>query len=317
MRHATRACAMLFSALLAACSATDFAAPVQAFGQAVNEGGRLVGAYGQERAEANFALRRAAIAQRADQVVVRGADCRVGAPPAECIVRLGPGRAPVGRVVPAARPGELAGALERYGDSLAAVATASTETDLDAATQRLASALSSLAKAVPQAQATTAPIDPAAGIVASIGGLALQQRRFTLLRNGINAADPVVQDATGELGAVVAGQREAAADDRAALIARLAGLYNAMEPRGGLDGAAAAASREALLTRIADLTSAQRRLLADDPTPDLRALGEAHAALRRGVNDPTPPIAQLTNDFKRLSDRLRRAADAAMRLPPG
>ena len=316
-RHAMRACAVLCSVLLAACSATDFSPPAQAFSQAVTEGGRLVEAYGQERAETNFALRRAAIAQRADQVVVRGADCRVGAPPAGCVVRLGPGRAPVGRAGPAARPGELAGALDRYADSLAAVASASTEADLDAATQGLASSLTSLANAVPQAQGATALVDPGAGIVSSIGGLALQQRRFALLRNAINAADPVVETASGELAAVVAGQREAAADDRAALIARLAALYNAMEPRGGIEGAAAAANREVLLTRISDLTAAQRRLLADDPTPDLRALGQAHAALRRGVNDPAPPIAQLTNDIKRLSDRLRRAADTAMRLPPG
>jgi hypothetical protein len=306
---------LLAACLLAACSATDFGPPVQAFGSAVNEGQRLVDAYGQERAEANFALRRAAIAQRADQVVVRGADCRVGAPAQECVLRTGPARTPVGRVSVATRPAELAAALDRYADSLAAVSAATTEADFDAATRRLSAALTSLGGAVPGAAGATALVDPASGIIANLGGLALQQRRFALLRNAINAADPTVQQATTELAAVVAGQREAAADDRAALIARLGALYNAMEPRAGIEGAAAAANRDALLARISDLTAAQRRLLADDPASDIRRLGEAHAALRKGVNDTTPPISQLTNDIRRLSDRLRRAADAAMRLP--
>jgi hypothetical protein len=317
MRRATRASALLFIVPLAACSAPDFSAPVLAFDQAVGEGRRLVEAYGQARAEANFALRRAAIAQRADQVVVRGADCRPGAPAAECVVRIGPGRTPVGQAVPAARPAGLAGALDRYADGLVAVASAMTEAELETATGRLAASVAGLERAGARMQGAPARADPAAGVIGAVGGLGLQQRRFAALASAINAADPAVRQAAGELAALVAGQREAVADDRAALIARLAALYNAMEPRGGIEGAAVAATRDALLARIADLAAAQRRLLADDPTPDLRGLGEAHAALRRAVNDPAPPHAQLTADLNRLSDQLRRAADAAMRLPSG
>jgi hypothetical protein len=317
MRQSARVLAAFVFLLLAACSATDFRSPIQAFDQAVTEGGRVVDAYGQERAEANFALRRAVIAQRADQVVVRGSDCRPGAAAAGCVARTGPQRTPIGIGQPAARPAELAAALNRYADGLALVAAATTEADFDRAVGRLSDALRGLAGVVPQAAGAAALAEPGAGVLSNIGGLVLQQRRFALLRDAINAADPAVQMAATELAAVVGGQREAAADDRAALIARLAALYNAIEPRPGIEGAAAAAGREALLTRLSDLTVAQRRLLGDDPVADLRGLGEAHAALRKGVNDPTPPIAQLTEDLKRLADRLRRAADAATRLPLG
>lgn len=306
--------ALLFAALLGACSATDYRAPVQAFDQAVGEGARLVDAYGRERAEANFALRRAALAQRPDQLVVRGADCRPGAAPGACVPRLGEGRTPVGPAAPAARPAELAAALARYADALGTVAGASTEAEFDTAVGRLSSALSGLAGVVPGGGGVAGSIEPAGGLLSGLGGLALQQRRFGLLRDAINRADPVVQEAAKELAAVVAGQREAAADDRAALLARLTALYNAMEPAAGAAGATTAVNREALLARIADLAAQQRRLLGADPATDLRALGEAHAALRRGVNDPTPPMAQIADELKRLSDRLRRAADAAMRL---
>lgn len=315
MRHAGRASAVLASVLLAACSATDFSPPALAFGQAVTEGGRLVEVLDQERAEANFALRRAAIAQRADQVVVRAADCRAGAAAGECVLRAGPGRTPMGQVAPAARPGELVAALERYAEGLAGVASARDDADLDVASRQLEAALDSLGRAVPQTGAAGMVVGPAPGILANIRGLASGQRRFAVLQNAINAADPAVQQAAGELAATVAGQREAALDDRAALIARLAALYNATEPRPGIEGAAASASREALLARLAALTAAQRQLLADEPSAELRRLGEAHAALRAGINDPTPPHAALTNELRRLAERLRRAADAAMRLP--
>lgn len=309
--------ALLLAALLGACSASDYRAPVQGFDQVVGEAVRLVDAYGKDRAEANFALRRAVLAQRPDQLVVRGADCRPGAAADNCVVRLGPGRMPVGPAAPAARPAELAGALARYADALGAVAGAATEAEFDTAVGRLSSALTGLAGAVPGASGLGSVVEPASGLVSALGGLALQQRRFGLLRDAITRADPAVQDAARELAAVVAGQREAAADDRAALIARLSALYNSMEPAPGAAGAATAATREALLARVADLTAQQRRLLAGDPASDLRALGEAHAALRRGVNDPTPSLAQLNDDLRRLSDRLRRAADAAMRLAAG
>lgn len=318
MRRITQACAsLLLAAALAACSATDYRAPVQAFGTATHEAGRLVDAYGQERADAQFALRRAVLAGRGDQVVVRGADCRAGAPRGACVLRAGPAGTPVEPGMPSARPAELAAALSHYAAGLTAVATATTEAEFDTATGNLKGALTALAGAVPEASGAAGLVDPAAAIVQGVGGLVLQERRFMLLQRAINAADPAVQQAAGELAAVVAGQHEAAADDRAALIARLAALYNAMTPQPGVQGASAAASRDALLARIADLTAAQRRLLADEPAAELRRLGEAHAALRQGVNDPTPPIAQLTEDLKRLSDRLRRAADGAMRLAPG
>jgi len=98
---------------------------------------------------------------------------------------------------------------------------------------------------------------------------------------------------------------------------RLVALYNAMEPRPGPDGTALAASREALLARIAAVAGAQRRLLSQDPAPELRALGTAHQALRRAVNDPATPAAPLAVEFSRLADRLRRAADIAAAAAPG
>lgn len=309
--------ALLLGAALAACAATDYGQPVLAFGSATHEGGRLVDAYGQERADANFALRRAVMAQRGDQVVVRGADCRVGARPEDCVLRMGTARTQVGVGASTGRPAELAGALSHYADSLSAVAAATTEADFDTSMTGLSSALAGLAGAVAPAAGGARPADSGTAIAQGLGGLGLQERRFLLLRRAINAADPAVQQAATELAAVVAGQHEAAADDRAALIARLAALYNAMEPQGGVQGAAAAANRDALLARIAELTSTQRRLLSDDPAAELRKLGEAHATLRQGVNDPTPPIARITEELKQLSDRLRRAADAAMRLPLG
>lgn len=308
---------LLCAALVAACSATDYGAPVTAFGTAVQEGSRLVEAYGLERAEAQFALRRAVVAGRSDLLVLRGSDCRAGAAPQDCVLRVGAAGTPLGRGAPAVRPAELAGALATYAESLAAVAAATTEADFDASTKRLSAAVSGLAGQVQAGGSAATVIDPAAAIVAGIGGLVLQERRFALLRGAINAADPVVQQASVELGAVVAAQREAAADDRAALMARLVALYNAIEPDPGAAGAAAIAGRDALLGRIAGLVGAQRRLLADDPAALLRGLGEAHAALRRGVNDPIPSAAQIAQDLKRLSERLRRAADAALRLAAG
>jgi hypothetical protein len=305
----------IVAVLLAACSATDFRQPVAAFDDAVNEGGRLVDAYGRERAEANFALRRAAIAQRQDLINLRSADCRPGAAPQACTLRVGPGRTVMAAPVPAARPAELAAALAAYADNLAAVAGAETEADFDRAAQKLTDAVRGLAAKVPgRGDNVAALADPAGALFGALGGLALQQRRFTLLRNAINAADPAVQDAATALAEVTGGQREQAANDRATLIGAMAVQFNALQASSGAAGAAAIAQREALLTRFTALQEQQRRLLADDPAAELRKLGEAHAALRRGVNDPTPPIAQLTDQLKRLSDRLRRAADAVQRL---
>jgi hypothetical protein len=305
---------------LAACSASDFRPPIAAFDEAVTQGGRLVEAYGRERAEANFALRRAAIAQRQDSIMLRSADCRPGAAAEACVLRVGPGATIMAAPAPAARPAELAAALATYADSLGQVAGATTEADFDRNAQKLTDAVRGLGNALPGRAAETAAslADPAGALLAALGGLALEQRRFKLLQGAINTADPAVQGAATALAEVTAGQREQAAADRATVIARMVTQFNALPPNagmgGGVAGAPAVVQREALLTRITQLQEQQRRLLADDPATELRRLGEAHAALRRGVNDPTPPVAQLTEQLKRLSDRLRRAADAAQRL---
>lgn len=293
----TAACfaALLLALGLAACAATDPGSPALAFAQAATEGARAAQAHAQARAEANAALRRAVVASRADHVVLRGADCRPGAAPGACVPRLGPAGAPLGLAVPAGRPAELAAAIAAYADGLAAVAGAGSEAALEAALPRLAAALAGLSAPVPEAP----------------GGIDLAGRRAAALRAAIAAADPPVRQALNDLAALVAGQREAAADDRAALLVRLVAQYNAMAPPGGAERAGATAAREALLGRIAALATAQRRLLADDPAPDLRALAEAHGRLREVAGAPMPETAALVAELARLADRLRQAADAA------
>lgn len=276
---------LLVLLLLAACAGTQTPTPALAFAEAAAEGARLAEAQARARGEAAAALRRAVVASRGDQVLLRGADCRLGGAPQACVPRLGQAQAPLDRL-PADAPAARAAPLLAYAQALGALAAAGDGPARAAAQTRMQAALADLG----------AP-------AAAPGGL----------QAAITAADAPVQRALADLASVVAGQREATADDRAALLLRLVAQYNAMLAPAG-DAAAGAAAREALLARIASLAAAQRRLLAGDPVPDLRALGPAHQRLRRLADAPgaegSAASGALAAELADLAERLRRAAAA-------
>jgi hypothetical protein len=277
MRHIA---VLLLLLALAACAGAEMPAPALAFADAASEGARLAEAQARARAEVAAALRRAVVASRGDQVLLRGADCRPGAAPHACVPRLGQAQAPLDRLPADSAAGRSAPILA-YAQALSALAAADSAAARAAAEARMAAALAGLGA-------------PAQAPGSGLGG-------------AIAAADSPLQRALADLAAVVAGQREATADDRAGLLLRLVAQYNAMSAPAA-EGAAGAAAREALLGRIALLAAAQRQLLAADPVADLRALGPAHQRLRRLADASPPDRAALAAELSGLAARLRRAA---------
>jgi hypothetical protein len=196
----------------------------------------------------------------------------------------------------------LAEALAAYATQLGAIVSASDGDQLEAATSDAGAAVQSLRDKLVAADPSAKPVDvgPIASFIGTGLRLALEARRFAILKNVAEKADPIVQEAAGRLS-IYANQ-----------------LYEINELRpayAALDNAVLRAVPEPSDTFPARVTEAAAReqalhaASAVTPGDVFKAVADAHHELIAALSDPTRQIDALKKSVATLGEKTKALGD--------
>jgi hypothetical protein len=196
----------------------------------------------------------------------------------------------------------LAEALAAYATQLDAIVSATDSEQLEAATAAAGAAAQSLQDKLVAAEPTAKPVDigPIASFIGTGLRLALEAKRLAILKNVAGRADPVVQQASGQLS-IFANQ-----------------LYyiNELQPAfAAFDNAVLRAVPEpsdmfpARLEEATAREQAYAAALAVTPGDVFKAVADAHRDLVAALNDPSLQIDALKKSIATLSAKAKALAD--------
>lgn len=196
----------------------------------------------------------------------------------------------------------LAEALAAYAAQLQAIVSADDGDQLEAATADAGAAVQSLQATLIAANAKAQPVDigPIASFIGTGLRLALEAKRFAILKDVTGRADPVVRQASGQL-AIFADQ-----------------LYyiNELQPAfAALDNAVLRAvpdPAETFPARVEEATvreQAYAAALAVTPGDVFKAVADAHRDLVAALDDPSRQIDALKKSIATLSAKTKALAD--------
>jgi hypothetical protein len=196
----------------------------------------------------------------------------------------------------------LAEALAAYAAQLGAIVSSADGDQLEAAAGDAGAAAQSLQDKLVAADPKAKPVDvgPIASFIGTGLRLALEAKRFAILKNVAGKADPVVQQASGQLS-IFANQLY--------YINELQPAYAAFDNavmRGVPERSATFAARvEEATVREQDYAAA----LAITPGDVFKAVADAHRDLVAGLNDPSRQIDALKKSIATLSTKAKALAD--------
>lgn len=197
----------------------------------------------------------------------------------------------------------LAEALAAYAAQLSAIVSAVDREQLESAVADATAAAHSLQAELNAAKPNSKAVDvgPIADFVGTGLLLVLEARRFAILKNVASKADPIVQQASGQL----------------ALFANQLYYINALQPAfAALDNAVQRALPEAsekFPARVVEATARERAYaaaLAVTPGEVFKAVADAHRDLIAALNDPSRQIDALKTAVATLSSKAKALADA-------
>ena len=198
----------------------------------------------------------------------------------------------------------LADALARYATQLGAIVSAQDREDLEAATAEATAAAQSL---LDRLLAVNPPPDPPPdlGPIASFLGtglrIALESRRFHLLKDVAVRADPIVEEASGRLS-TYANQLYYINELQPAFKAADAAALRAVpEPSGTFPARVEEATR---------LHQDYMTKLSVTPGEVFKAVSDAHHALVAALNNPTRQYTALKQAMTELAEKARALTDA-------
>lgn len=198
----------------------------------------------------------------------------------------------------------LADALARYATQLGAIVSAQDGEDLEAAAAEAAAAAQSLRDKLLAANPPAEPppdIGPIASFVGTGLRIALEARRFHLLKDVAERADPIVEQASGRLSTYANQLYYINELEPAFKAADAAALRAVPEPSGTFPA------------RVEDATRLHRDYmtkLSITPGDVFKAVADAHHELVAALNDPSRQYDALKKSVTELAEKAKALADA-------
>jgi hypothetical protein len=226
-------------------------------------------------------------------------ECRLGKMQGGSFVRV-----PVARANDSQNHLRLADALAAYAAQLKAIVSAADGAQLEAATADAGAAAQSLRDKLVASDPTAKPVNmgPIASFIGTGLRLALEARRFAVLKNVASRADPIVHEASGRLS-IFANQLYYINELGPAFIAA--------------DGAALRAvpdptKSNTFAKRVAEASKQEQAyaaVAAVRPGDVFRAVADAHHDLVAALDDPSRQIDALKQSVATLSEKAKALAD--------
>jgi hypothetical protein len=196
----------------------------------------------------------------------------------------------------------LAAALAAYAAQLDAIVSAADGERLEAAAAEAGAAAQALQAQLVAADPTVKPVDigPIANVIGTGLRLALEAKRFAILKNVAGRADPVVQQASGQL-AIFANQLYYINELQPAFAAFETAVQRAVpEPS------------DTFPARVEEATAQEQAyaaVLTVTPGDVFKAVADAHRDLVAALNDPSRQIDALKTSIATLSAKAKALAD--------
>lgn len=226
-------------------------------------------------------------------------ECRLGTMQGGSFVRV-----PVASANDARNHLRLADALAAYAAQLKAIVSAADGAQLEAATADVGAAAQSLRDKLAASDPTAKPLNigPIASFIGTGLQLALEARRFAVLKNVAGKADPIVHEASGRLS-IFANQ-----------------LYyiNELDPAfiaadDAVERAAPDPSKSSTFaTRVAEASKQEQAyaaVAAVRPGDVFKAVADAHHDLVAALDDSSRQIDALKQSVAKLSEKAKALAD--------
>lgn len=211
-------------------------------------------------------------------------------------------RVPVANANDARNHLRLADALAAYAAQLEAIVSAADGAQLEAATADAGAAAQSLRDKLAASDPTAKPIGPIASFIGTRLQLALEARRFAVLKNVAGKADPIIHEASGRLS-IFANQLYYINElDPAFIAADNAALRAAPDP----------SKSSTFATRVAEALKQEQAyaaVAAVRPGDVFKAVADAHHDLVAALDDPSRQIDALKQSVATLSEKAKALAD--------
>lgn len=226
-------------------------------------------------------------------------ECRLGTMQGGSFVRV-----PVASANDARNHLRLADALAAYAAQLEAIVSAADGAQLEAATADAGAAAQSLRDKLAASDPTAKPLNigPIASFIGTGLQLALEARRFAVLKNVAGKADPIVHEASGRLS-IFANQLYYINElDPAFIAADDAAVRAAPDP----------SKSSTFATRVAEASKQEQAyaaVAAVRPGDVFKAVADAHHDLVAALDDPSRQIDALKQSVATLSEKAKALAD--------